>query len=253
MTHTFTDSDALLAAIRESPQDDAPRLIYADWLDENGQAERAEFLRVQCELAAMERRHYLECTSTTKRSMESNSLRRRERELWRANWQDWFGEQHDLLFKNQAGEFGVGTFRNGNGGYEFSRGFLSRVTCRMEDWVGRMCPNCDVSPGIRRYGTLDGDWIEGTCNECNGTGRIPGHGPAVVRWAASAVKAVTFSDVRVHDEGGLSNDHRWAFYEQGHEATFAVIRYANDWYDFESAPLDALSRAAIEWAWKEGG
>ena len=25
-------------------------LIFADWLEENGQAERAEFIRVQCEL-----------------------------------------------------------------------------------------------------------------------------------------------------------------------------------------------------------
>ena len=43
--------DALLKAVLADPDDDAPRLIYADWLDENGQAERAEFIRVQCELA----------------------------------------------------------------------------------------------------------------------------------------------------------------------------------------------------------
>ena len=34
--------------------DDTPRLVYADWLDENGQPERAEFIRVQCELARAE-------------------------------------------------------------------------------------------------------------------------------------------------------------------------------------------------------
>jgi uncharacterized protein (TIGR02996 family) len=42
---------ALIAAIRAAPDDDAPRLVYADWLDEHGQPERAEFIRVQCELA----------------------------------------------------------------------------------------------------------------------------------------------------------------------------------------------------------
>ncbi len=42
---------AFLHAIRETPDADLPRLVYADWLDENGDPARAEFLRVQCELA----------------------------------------------------------------------------------------------------------------------------------------------------------------------------------------------------------
>ena len=36
--------------IRNNPEDDAPRLVYADWLDEQGDP-RGEFIRVQCELA----------------------------------------------------------------------------------------------------------------------------------------------------------------------------------------------------------
>lgn len=52
MTTTIdTTEQALLRAILDTPADDAPRLIYADWLEENGQPERAEFIRVQCELA----------------------------------------------------------------------------------------------------------------------------------------------------------------------------------------------------------
>jgi uncharacterized protein (TIGR02996 family) len=46
-----SDAQAFLAAIRASPADDLPRLVYADWLDEHGQPERAEFIRVGCELA----------------------------------------------------------------------------------------------------------------------------------------------------------------------------------------------------------
>ncbi|HKB04124.1 MAG TPA: TIGR02996 domain-containing protein [Gemmataceae bacterium] len=42
---------ALIAAIRAAQDDDAPRLVYADWLEEHGQPERAEFIRLQCELA----------------------------------------------------------------------------------------------------------------------------------------------------------------------------------------------------------
>jgi uncharacterized protein (TIGR02996 family) len=46
----MTDDEAFLAAIRESPTDEGPRLIYADWLDEHDRALEAEFMRVQCEL-----------------------------------------------------------------------------------------------------------------------------------------------------------------------------------------------------------
>ena len=31
------------------PDEDTPRLVYADWLDDNGHAARAEFVRVQVE------------------------------------------------------------------------------------------------------------------------------------------------------------------------------------------------------------
>jgi uncharacterized protein (TIGR02996 family) len=44
---------AFLQAIRETPDDDAPRLIYADWLEEQGGASRtarSDFIRIQCRL-----------------------------------------------------------------------------------------------------------------------------------------------------------------------------------------------------------
>ncbi len=44
----MTEQDAFLRAILEAPADDAPRLIYADWLEENGEREEAEFIRFQC-------------------------------------------------------------------------------------------------------------------------------------------------------------------------------------------------------------
>ena len=34
----MTERDALLRGIIDDPDDDAPRLVYADWLDENGEA-----------------------------------------------------------------------------------------------------------------------------------------------------------------------------------------------------------------------
>jgi uncharacterized protein (TIGR02996 family) len=53
----MNQEQAFLQAICEDPDDDTPRLIYADWLDEHGQPERAEFIRVQCELARLPRWH----------------------------------------------------------------------------------------------------------------------------------------------------------------------------------------------------
>jgi uncharacterized protein (TIGR02996 family) len=53
MLDTATDT-AFLRAILANPDDDAPRLIYADWLDEQGDADRAEFIRLQIRLARMD-------------------------------------------------------------------------------------------------------------------------------------------------------------------------------------------------------
>jgi uncharacterized protein (TIGR02996 family) len=44
------DDDAFLRAIIERPDDDLPRLIYADYLDERGDP-RGEFIRLQVELS----------------------------------------------------------------------------------------------------------------------------------------------------------------------------------------------------------
>ncbi len=42
---------AFLQAIRERPDDDLPRLVCADWLEESGEGDRAELIRLQIEQA----------------------------------------------------------------------------------------------------------------------------------------------------------------------------------------------------------
>ena len=42
----MSDEAALIAGIREHPLDDLRRLVYADWLDERGRTEQAEYLRL---------------------------------------------------------------------------------------------------------------------------------------------------------------------------------------------------------------
>jgi uncharacterized protein (TIGR02996 family) len=46
-----TDGDALLRAILADPGEDHLRLVYADWLEESGSADRAALIRVQIEMA----------------------------------------------------------------------------------------------------------------------------------------------------------------------------------------------------------
>jgi uncharacterized protein (TIGR02996 family) len=48
-----SDADGLLQDILDHPDDDAPRLVYADWLDEHGDPDRAEFIRLQIEAARL--------------------------------------------------------------------------------------------------------------------------------------------------------------------------------------------------------
>lgn len=73
----MSDEQSFLDEITANPDDDIPRLIYADWLEERGDP-RGEFIRVQCELATLRK--------TQKRYAE---LRARETELQTPNQQRW--------------------------------------------------------------------------------------------------------------------------------------------------------------------
>src|SRR5262245_9900451 len=43
--------EPFLAAINANIDEDTPRLVFADWLQENGDEARAEFIPIQCELS----------------------------------------------------------------------------------------------------------------------------------------------------------------------------------------------------------
>jgi uncharacterized protein (TIGR02996 family) len=54
--HTMNERQAFIRAILEDPDDDLHRLVCADWLDEHGDPDRADFIRAQVELARLDRR-----------------------------------------------------------------------------------------------------------------------------------------------------------------------------------------------------
>jgi uncharacterized protein (TIGR02996 family) len=77
--------DALLRDIVEDPEDDAPRLVYADWLEDHGRPERAELIRAQIALA-----------SPPEGGAERRALRAREAELLEKHEEEWVGPLKQL-------------------------------------------------------------------------------------------------------------------------------------------------------------
>ena len=131
------DGDALLARILADPGDDTVRLVYADWLEENGRSERAGFVRVQIEIA---RHPGMNCGSMycSERGPEGlcddcrrfKRLRKRERELAERHAHDWDGPPVpwtaclDATLPPALGH-----------SFVFRRGFVEAVTCTAADWL----------------------------------------------------------------------------------------------------------------------
>jgi uncharacterized protein (TIGR02996 family) len=95
--------EPLLRAICDDPDDTTLRLAYADWLEEHDQPERAEFVRVQCRLAALgfgpiTARFGLKNAErlASGRSGETAGLLRRQAELWEAHRDAWLAELPEL-------------------------------------------------------------------------------------------------------------------------------------------------------------
>ena len=55
----MTGKESFLDAIVANPDDDQMRLVFADWLEENGESVHADFIRLQCELEPMRDRFEL--------------------------------------------------------------------------------------------------------------------------------------------------------------------------------------------------
>lgn len=72
---------ALLSQAMETPEDDAPRLVLADWLEDHGDPDRAEFVRAQLRLAP----------GVTLPDTERESLRRRSNRLLTRHGGGWIG------------------------------------------------------------------------------------------------------------------------------------------------------------------
>jgi uncharacterized protein (TIGR02996 family) len=85
--------EAFVQAILEEPEDDTPRLIYADWLQDQGEEDRAEFIRGQIALARM-----------PEKGPGRNKLQKRVDKILEAHREEWLrpltqGAHHYVYFR----------------------------------------------------------------------------------------------------------------------------------------------------------
>lgn len=142
------DEQAFIAAVITDPGSDGPRLVFADWLEENWQEERATFIRVQIELAlcaerAGHRNKYLAESCYCEWCEKAKALRRRERALLDANRRKWMQEvappDWDYIEPYESMLQGGWTSRcDGSIAHataEFRRGFIDSVKLPFPLWL----------------------------------------------------------------------------------------------------------------------
>lgn len=154
------DEKALIGAILKYPAEDLPRLVYSDWLIEQGRERHAAFIQQQIagELAVLPLSVYGHICE----------------ELAPGCRAQWSSAAVSTVTIESIGL--VMTWR---------RGFLEEVRCRLEFWTGgRMCHHCNG------YG--EPDYSERPCRTCRGRGRLIGSGPAMI--VTHPISRVSVSD-----------------------------------------------------------
>jgi uncharacterized protein (TIGR02996 family) len=102
---------AFLTDILANRDNDTPRLIYADWLDDNGEGERAEFIRLQV---------------TSGKPIYVGG------EVWMEPTDD---KAADLLCLNVGGWTPCSTEEETYTEWSWRRGFIESLSCRKEMWT----------------------------------------------------------------------------------------------------------------------
>src|SRR5262245_8672199 len=115
----MSEHDAILQTILTSPADDAPPLIFSDWLEERGDPARAEVVRVQCQLARW-----------VPGLAERTALQQHERALIAEYAEGWLGPLHGLGEEIHF-EHGLAhlTLK--------ARTFVGRAFAGAAEWLGR--------------------------------------------------------------------------------------------------------------------
>lgn len=135
---TMNEHDILMAAILAAPEDDAPRLVYADWLDEHGEPDRAAFIRSSIIWENIDnRRGAWDRDEFCKHFDIANDLRKMYAETW-------FGGVPCLMRDNVYPHTIDG----------ISRGFLSHCRCTFAEYI-RHAPAVAREHPITRWSITD--------------------------------------------------------------------------------------------------
>lgn len=181
-----------LAEIIANPDEDAPRLVYADWLQENGDP-LAEFIRVQCAIVNGDNRI---------------GLRDKEYELLESHASDWLsihkgvnaspyenGKRDRTTVEYRVSGFGVLT--------AFQRGFLHRVGLTAEQFCGRVCSACEFRARSVQFRI---NAARTPCGVCHGSGRIGGIAGKLFA-ACPTIREVHLTDLT--PSGGFGVPRAW--------------------------------------------
>lgn len=124
------DWPAFVAAIVAEPDEDTPRLVAADFLEENGDPVRAAFIRLQVDLAQLE-------TFGTGWTLRAEELRRKERAFLGPRSESalfWAAEECPELVRavpTRPGSLHV----EGAERVTWRRGFVEAVRCPAAEWL----------------------------------------------------------------------------------------------------------------------
>lgn len=238
-----TDLNALLRAVITNPDEDTPRLMYADAIQERaapGDAEYAEFIRVQVAMARCAddpectAEGLMECGCSDPECpwLVKENLKERERSLWNLqtkggawviNLDVGVATAHHYLTTDAFASAPPNPSHSPR--MNWSRGFVSEVIATAADWLAIAdaliwhpsqtvkCPvkGCDNGTiGRPRPGDIGGQWLGRMCDRCEGSGTIPRECPDT----AQPIRKVTFT-TEPRETGHLNAFALWKKMEHG--------------------------------------
>jgi uncharacterized protein (TIGR02996 family) len=178
---------AFLEDIRAHPEDDTPRLIYADWLEDHDQPERAEFIRLQCER---------ECLPDDDERQEM--LPEREWQLLDAHEQTWAAPLRGMVER-----------------WQFRRGFIEWVEMTADAFLEHAQPLFHLAPirqvrltraGGRLFSLASSHWLRNLTALYLWGNHIRAEGAMTLASCPHLVNLTTLdlTDNRIGDEGAAA-------------------------------------------------
>jgi uncharacterized protein (TIGR02996 family) len=255
----MTEPLDFLSAICRDPTDDTPRLVYADFLEENGEQDRSAFIRCQIVLATCKlcnTKNGPRKGGWAESCARCNPLRRRERELResRPNYNTWLAQLDKVIGEPTADMDYLGERQWAPRFWiRFRRGFVSEIRLPMAQWY-RQCERCGGKGHTNALLQLhqfseSSEWEVWRCPDCHGTGNT-GSGPAIVKAAPIALDGLRFSDPPGFEQGGWmpTDGHRYQ------------IPLPREWCELLTDlpqtitdPITRLSHIAVNWAREKAG